>query len=173
MRINYPYLGIGISVILLGSTGIYLLSKKEKKNASSPSKSKKGTKGQKQPIESKNSRDILHEPNWSQPFNQEFAFDVKNYLSPKPIKSLSTSQGLRLAKEIKEADGFFPNAEIVKNIFQKKLRDKVAVSNLSKVFYDEYNRKDLWQFVGKIIGQSNMESEINSYVKRLPNYRIA
>ena len=114
-------------------------------------------------------------PNWNQPFNQEFADEVKRYLAPKKVVELDPALGKKLSQTILNAKGFFLDDEddvealfAGPERFKAPIASKVHLSNLSKAFYKETGGKDLWQYLASFISKR----KINQWVSQLSNYQI-
>ena len=112
-----------------------------------------------------NSNGTLEQADWDFPFEQRLIADAKKEFYPIRFRQLDKTYGKKLAKIIYDAKGvFYNNSSDVKNVFEKKIKDKVQVSNLSKIFFDEYNGKDLWEYAADIIGGETL----NNLVKYKP-----
>ncbi|MEL7147165.1 MAG: hypothetical protein AAFO69_12400 [Bacteroidota bacterium] len=158
MKTNYLIIG---GVAISASVIIYLISQADK--------SKKVTALDHQPSGDGQKATTLFLPNWNQPFNQEFADEVKKYLAPKKVVELDPVLGKKLSKTLLNAKGFFLDDEDdVEEIFTKRLKTKVHLSNLSKAFYQETGGKDLWQYLDSFISRT----KINRWVSQLSNYQI-
>ena len=116
----------------------------------------------------------LTEPNWENPYDMGYEKDVKAWVHPYKIYELGKKQGGSYAKELKAAYGgawyLNDNEGAVQAVFEKII-DKVQVSNLSKAFWNCY-QKDLWQYLSNFLTPNEMETYVQSPVKKLPNYRI-
>ena len=154
------YLIIGGVTISLGAI-MYLMSRR--------SGQRKVTSDNNRPSKSEKNVGVLYLPNWDQPFNQEFAAEVKRHLAPQKVEELDPALGKKLSKVILEAKGFFIDDEDqVEDIFVRQLGTKVHLSGLSKAFYKETGGKDLWKYLASFVSKG----KINRWVNQLSNYRI-
>ena len=171
---QFTTIGIGLGLALVAGSYYFLVYKKRsKQKVISDQGSRHLTKGQKITKEKGKSESTLQQYDADKPFNQEYVQDVKRLVYPKQIKELDQSTAKKFAAQIYKADGFFiDDLGVVLDIFQRKITDKVQVSNLSKIFYDEYNGKDLWKFIAGMIGRRNMRPMIEEPIGRLPDYQI-
>lgn len=171
MKFNSTTLWISVGVVSLGGATYYLVSKSKKNETQGSNNRKSTSKGQKQTKDQSAPTRTLQLYDRDRPFDQEYADDVKRNIYPKKPNELPLETAKEWAKQIFDADGYFyDDADLVKDIFQRKVKNKVHVSNLSKVFYDEHGERDLWKYVAGIIGRSNMKPEIEDYIKRKPDY---
>ena len=116
------------------------------------------------------------EPNWDNPFDMNYEKDVKTWVKPKKIFVLKQSYAEQYAKELKDAygGGWYSDddEDAVKAVFSKKLKDKVHVANVSRAFWNKY-QKDMWEYLANFLSSSEMEENVHKPVRTLPNYRIA
>ena len=183
MKINNTTWWIIGAVSLAGlGAGAYFLWKKHGKD---PQRDKYGNlsiKGSESGIEGgvQTTREgqgtSVSEPNWENPFAMNYQQDVMRWVAPKTIFLMKKSFADQYAKQLKEAWGgaWYKNddEDAVKDVFTKKVADKVHVSCISKAFYDNY-KKDLYDYLANFLSQSEMEAYVIKPVQSLPNYRIA
>jgi len=166
MKKPKTYLIIGGSIVIV-SLGVFIYFKKKKTKITSSFDLSTGRVTHSS-IPKGNS---VVEPDWNQPFDQNYKQEVENYLK-KLVKSLDEMTALRYAKKIKEAKGRFNDDEkVIEEIFGKLLLDKVQISQLSKAFWKRY-KKDLWQYLISFLSHSELTEYIRKPIRNLPNYRI-
>ncbi|QKX04132.1 hypothetical protein HN014_04160 [Aquimarina sp. TRL1] len=113
------------------------------------------------------------EPNWNAPFNMNYINDVKKWLRGKRIKELPLSAARKYALELKNAKGLFDDDEkAVERVF-RSLQDKTQVASLSKAFYFNNHKKDMYQYLKGFLSDREMKKLVKDPVRRLPNYRLA
>ncbi|WP_245591205.1 hypothetical protein [Aquimarina latercula] len=160
----------GAGVAGLG-VGIYFFVKKGKSNTKI-SFSSIGNKGKPVKVIQGGSATAVAEPNWNAPFNMNYIEDVKKWLGTKRIKELSASTAQKYALELKNAKGVFDDDEkAVERVF-RSLQDKTQVASLSKAFYFNHGKKDMWQHLRSFLSDSEMKKLVKDPVQRLPNYRL-
>lgn len=166
MKISKTYLIIGGSIVVL-SIGVVIYFKKKKPKITSSFDLGNSSGG----ISTTPIGNTVTEPNWNQPFDQNYKQEVENYLK-NLVKSLDEMTALRYAKKIKEAKGRFNDDEkVIEEIFGKLLLDKVQISQLSKAFWKRY-KKDLWKYLTSFLSHSELTEYIRKPIRNLPNYRI-
>lgn len=120
-----------------------------------------------------NSGQAVHEPNWDNPFNMNYEKDVKQWVLPQTVASLNDTLAQELAQTLLEAKGSYfwedDDETAVKDVFQKRLRDKVQVSALARVFWLRY-QKDLWVFLKDFLSSTELEAYVTKPVRLLSNY---
>ena len=139
---------------------VYLMSR--------PKKVENVTTDKNRPVEKTVNGRVLYVPNWDQPFNHEFADDVKNYLAPNKVAELDPARGKQLSKAILGAKGFFVDDEDKVEKIITDLGSKVHLSGLSRAFYKETNGKDLWRYLVSFINKG----KVSRWVSALENYQI-
>lgn len=160
----------GAGVAGLG-VGIYFFVKKGRSNTKI-SFSAGGNKGKPVKVITGGSATPVAEPNWNAPFNMNYIGDVKQWLGTKRIKELSASAAKKYALELKNAKGVFDDDEkAVERVF-RNLQDKTQVASLSKVFYFNHGKKDMWQHLRSFLSDSEIKKLVSDPVRRLPNYRL-
>jgi len=88
------------------------------------------------------------------------------------IKELPANTATLYARQLKNAKGRLnDDEEAVAQVF-KKLQDKTQVASLSRAFYFNHGRKDMWQHLRGFLSDSEMKTLVSDPVRRLPNYRI-
>jgi nucleoside phosphorylase len=113
------------------------------------------------------------EPNFNNPFDLNYANDVKKWVAPKTLIVLKDQFAKQYAKELYDAKGWFKdNVEAVQNVFEKKAKDKVHVSNVSAAFWKD-QKKDLFDYLSSFLSEEEMEKYVHKPVRNLPNYRLA
>ena len=167
----------GLGIAGLG-VGIYFFVKKRKNSNSTMSLLTTGVVGtssrRRTPtkVTSGGKATAVVEPNWNAPFNMNYINDVKKWLG-KPIKELPVSLAKKYALELKNAKGFLDDdEEAVKRVF-KNLQDRTQVSTISRVFYFDHGKKDLWQHLRSFLSDSEMKKLIDVPVRGLPRYKLA
>ncbi|TPN87124.1 hypothetical protein FHK87_05905 [Aquimarina algicola] len=161
----------GAGVAGLG-VGIYFFVKKHKTNKET-SFTVMGSKGKPIKVTSGGKATPVAEPNWNAPFNMNYIKDVKKWLGGKRIKELSESAAKKYARELNNAKSFFDDDEkAVERVF-RSLQDKTQVASLSRAFYFNHGKKDMWQHLRSFLSDSEMKKLVKDPVRRLPNYRLA
>lgn len=112
------------------------------------------------------------EPNWNASFNMNYTKDVKKWLGGKRIKELSPEVASKYALQLKKAKGTFNDDEKAVEMVFKRLQDKTQVANLSRAFYFDHGKKDMWQYLRSFLSNSEMKKLVKDPVRRLPNYRL-
>ena len=115
------------------------------------------------------------EPDWNNPFDMQYADDVKKWVSPKPVIFLKDQFAKQYAKKIYDAKGGLltdDDEDGVGNLFSKVLHDKLQVANMSKAFYALYKR-DLYDYLASFLSEDELEKYVLSPMRNLPNYRLA
>jgi len=165
MKMPKTYLIIGGSIVIV-SLGVFIYYKKKKTKITSSFDLENNSKG----IHIKPISGIATEPDWNQPFDQNYKQEVETYLK-KQVKVLDEMTALRYAKKIKEAKGRFNDDEkVIEEIFGKLLLDKIQISQLSKAFWKRY-KKDLWKYLTSFLSHSELTQYIRKPIRNLPNYR--
>ncbi len=117
----------------------------------------------------------MSEPNWKNPFDMNYEQEVKQWVAPQRLIGLTPQIAKQIAQELHQAKGESwwddDNEETVKHIFQKRLRNKVQVAQLSGVFWNRY-QKDLWQYLHGFLSQQEMTQYVHQPVGMLPNYQL-
>jgi hypothetical protein len=114
------------------------------------------------------------EPDWENPFDDDYADDVKKWISPKPLVILKNQFAQQYAKELFTAKkGILEDddEQAVFNVFGKKVKDKVHVSNVSRAFSNLY-KKDMYEYLKSFLNDSEMEKYVHAPVRNLVNYRV-
>ena len=113
------------------------------------------------------------EPNWKNPFDMKYNNDVKAWLGGKKIKELPESVAKQFAAKLFNAKGTFNDDEqAIAQVF-KSLQDKTQVASLSRAFYYQYGRKDMWQYLRSFLSDSELKELVYDQVRSLLNYRLA
>lgn len=115
------------------------------------------------------------EPNFDNPFDLNYSNDVKKWVAPKTMIFLKDQYARQYAKELYAAKGgvlLNDNEEAVQNVFTKKVKDKVHVSNVAAAFWKDY-KKDLYDYLLSFLSESEMEKFVHAPIRNLPNYRLA
>ncbi len=161
----------GAGVAGLG-VGIYFFVKKRKTNKET-SYTGMGNKGKPIKVTSGGKATPVTEPNWNAAFNMNYIKDVKKWLGRKRIKELPESAAKKYARELNNAKGVFNDDEkAVERVF-RSLQDKTQVASLSRAFYFNHGKKDMWQHLRSFLSDSEMKKLVKDPVRRLPNYRLA
>ena len=117
----------------------------------------------------------ITEPNWNDPFDMNYSEDVKKWQAPRKVNELDPLAAKQYAKELKEAYGgawyLNDDEKAVESVFAKKLQDKVEVSNVSKAFWNLY-QKDLWEYLAHFLSKRELEKYLQKPVRELPGYRM-
>jgi hypothetical protein len=117
---------------------------------------------------------IKVEPDWVNPFDAAYAEDVKKWISPKPLVVLKDQFAHQYANELFQAKkGILgdDDEQAVFNVFGKKVKDKVHVSNVSRAF-STLHKKDLYAHLKSFLNESEMEKYVHLPVRNLVNYRV-
>jgi len=123
---------------------------------------------------SSSSSRVITEPNWSDPFDMNYAKEVANWLSPKRVLFLDKGKALNFAKSIKNAKGAWyenDDEQIIEQVFGKELKDKIQVANLSQVFWELY-QQDLWEFLKSFLSSREVDRHVSQNVQKLAAYRF-
>lgn len=113
------------------------------------------------------------EPDWENPFDLNYANDVKTWVKPKTLLLLKDQFAKQYANEIYDAKGITDDdEEAIRNVFSKKTKDKVHVSNVASAFWKTYG-KDLLEFLKGTLSDAEMETYVYEPIRNLPNYRLA
>lgn len=170
----------GVAVALGGGAAVYFLFLKKKiqsdKYGNQVIKKKRagGLSGGVQTATG-NSGSTLVEPNWNNPYDMNYDQDVQRWVAPKSIRTLNATEADQMAQTIHGAKGtgWWANDDeaAVQGIFQKRLQDKVQVANLSRAFWNRY-QKDLWEYLNGFLSNNEMETLVQQPVRNLPNYRF-
>ena len=171
----------GVAVALGGGAAVYFLVIKRKSKSDKYGNrilKKKSSGGISGGVETAtgNKGTTISEPNWNNPFDMNYENDVKKWVSPKGVLVLNEAEAVAMAQALHKAkgSGWWSNddEDAVKKIFQKRLRDKVQVANLSRAFWFKY-KKDMWEYLNSFLSNSEMESYVQKPVRNLPKYRLA
>lgn len=120
----------------------------------------------------------LSEPNWNNAFDMNYEDHVKKWVAPKRIVLPNEGQAREWATTLHQAKSGGKSwwdrhdEEAVQQVFGKRLRDKVQVARLSRVFWSAY-QTDLWEYLNGFLSSSEMERYVQKPVRNLPNYRLA
>lgn len=172
--------GLTVSVLGVGSYFLFF-SEKEKTGSKSTwvfgnpkSKNRKMDSDEGLQVTQKEQGASISIPNWDNPYDMAYTEEVKVWISPRQIYQLAPKAAEKLATQLKEAYGgaWYANDDeaAVKTVFAKMLKDKVQVSDLSKAFWNKY-QKDMWEYLASFLSSSEMEEYVHQPVKELPNYR--
>ncbi len=180
MKWNKTGIYITGSLILGGivALGIHLFKGKKKKSDKFGNQWVEEDTGLQGGIES--NRDNLGagliEPNWDNPFDSRFTGEVISWVSPKKVIKLKDDYADKIAQEIRKAKGRFwisnDDEQAIRNIFSKKLKDKVQVANVAQAFFKRYNQ-DLLSFLKSFLNSSEMKEHVYRPLTNLKNYRTA
>jgi hypothetical protein len=171
----------GIGLVAAGAGIYFLLKNKNKSDAygnqklKATGKDKAITGGLGGGVQTTTSGSSLpmSEPDWENPFSISYAEDVKKWVAPKRLILLKDAAAKQYAEELKKAKGILDDdEEAIGNVFAKKVKDKIHVSNVARAFWQRYN-KDLLAFLKSTLSESEMEKHVLNYVRQLPNYRTA
>lgn len=159
--------------LTVGLTGYFLYKKSKKMRAYSTSVFGENYNAGALTTSTGNLGQAIPEPNWDNPFDMNYERDVKQWVFPQTLQSLETTQAQEMAQILWEAKGnhFWEDDDeiAVSNIFQKRLRDKLQVSVLSSIFWQQY-QQDMWVFLKGFLSADEMEAYVNQPVRSLSNY---
>jgi len=162
--------GLGVGGLMV--TGYLLYSKSKKKKMPDLSLASFGNTAKPIRVQRGGVATPVAVPNWKNPFDMNYINDVKRWLKGKRIKELPANTATLYARQLKNAKGRLnDDEEAVAQVF-KKLQDKTQVASLSRAFYFNHGRKDMWQHLRSFLSDSEMKTLVSDPVRRLPNYRI-
>lgn len=155
----------------LGALVWHLFTRRKNKPSTEKSSQQGGTEGS--PI---NSGKNLTEPNWDNPLYIGYMSDVMQWVAPKKVLKLKDDYADQLAQEIYKAKGRYilsnDDEAAVKNVFSKKVKDKVQASNIAQAFFTRY-KKDLKQYLQSFLSTSELQTNVYQPIAQLKNYREA
>ena len=94
-------------------------------------------------------------------------FDLSLYIGNPSGAKIPAIDAKAMAEKIYKADGYFTNDKTAIESVFKNVSNKYDVSAIANAFYQEYNKTDLYAYLKKMLNDSDMNTYVLSYTKKL------